>query len=105
MVTLAGVVLALPSLAAEIGYAKEIQPLVKKYGGECHSPPDSPTLSVFNRGVEKYKADKVGLCNDTYGSLMQLVNGAETAALTHRLDDGTNPSARGHARQHEQVPG
>lgn len=95
LTTLACATLALPSLAAEVTYAKDIAPMVKKYCGECHSPPDSPTLAEFKKDVEKYKADKVGPSNNTYESLMQLVNGDSTGALMRRLDDGTNPFSKG----------
>lgn len=95
LTALAGAALTVPCLAAEVTYAKDIEPLVKKYCGECHSPPDSPTLAEFKKDVEKYKADKVGPRNNTYESLMQLVNGEDTGALMQRLDDGTNPYAKG----------
>ena len=87
--------LAWPALAADVTYSKDIQPLVKKYCGECHSPPDSPTLAEFKKDIEKYKADKVGPRNDTYEDLLKLVTGEEKGILMRRLDDGTNPFAKG----------
>ena len=88
-------VFALPALAADVTYGKDIAPLVKKYCAECHSPPDSPSLAEFKKDVEKFKAAKVGPRNDTYEHLMQLVTGEDKGMLMRRLDDGTNRYANG----------
>ena len=88
---------ALPVMASDVTYSKDVAPLIKKYCAECHSPPDAPPLSEFLLDVEKYKEAKVGPRHDTYEHLMQLVNGKDTGALMRRLDNGSSPYAKGKA--------
>jgi hypothetical protein len=85
----------LPALAADVTYRADVAPLLKKYCVECHAAPDSPSMADFKLDEEKYKKAKVGPRTDTYEHLLQLVNGNSTGALMRRLDDGTNPFAKG----------
>ena len=90
------VAIALPTLAADVTYRKDIAPMVKKYCAECHSAAaEAPSMAEFKLDEEKYKKAKVGPLSDTYEHLLQLVNGNSTGALMRRLDDGTNPYAKG----------
>jgi hypothetical protein len=88
--------MALPVMAADVTYRKDIAPMVKKYCAECHSAAaEAPSMAEFKLDEEKYKKAKVGPLSDTYEHLLQLVNGNSTGALMRRLDDGTNPFAKG----------
>ena len=86
--------MALPTLAADVTYRNDIKPFIKANCAECHGD-DAPTLAEFKLDEEKYKKAKVGPLSDTYEHLLQLVNGNSTGALMRRLDDGTNPYAKG----------
>ena len=89
-------VVALPALAADVTYRKEVAPMLQKYCAECHSAKaGSPSMADFNLDVEKYKKEKVGPLFDTYEHLLQLVNGKSTGAFMRRLDDGTSPYSGG----------
>ena len=89
-------VVALPALAADVTYRKEVAPMLQKYCAECHSAKaGSPSMADFNLDVEKYKKEKVGPLSDTYEHLLQLVNGKSTGAFMRRLDDGTSPYSGG----------
>ena len=88
--------IALPALAADVTYRKDVAPMVKKYCAECHSvAAEAPSMAEFKLDEEKYKKAKVGPLTDTYEHLLQLVNGNSTGALMRRTDDGTNPFAKG----------
>ncbi len=95
LATVAGVVVAVPAIAADVTYRADVAPLVKKYCAECHAAPDAPSMAEFKLDEEKYKKAKVGPRSDTYEHLLQLVNGNSTGALMRRLDDGSNVYAKG----------
>jgi hypothetical protein len=89
-------VVALPAMAADVTYRKDVAPMLQKYCAECHSTKaGSPSMAEFNLDQEKYKKEKVGPLSDTYEHLLQLVNGKSTGAFMRRLDDGTSPYAGG----------
>lgn len=93
---LAGSVMALPAVAADVTYRNDIAPLFKKLCSDCHSAEnDAPSMAEFKLDEAKYKKAKVGPRTDTYEHLLQLVDGRSTGALMRRLDDGTNPYAKG----------
>ncbi len=92
---LAGAVVALPALAADVTYRKDVAPLLQKLCAECHSAPDAPSMAEFKLDEEKYTKAKVGPRTDTYEHLLQLINGKSTGAFMRRLDDGTSPLANG----------
>ncbi len=94
---LAGAVLALPAMAADVTYRNDIAPMFKKLCAECHTPEaGAPTMQEFKLNEDKYKKElKVGPRLDTYEHLRVLVDGTSTGALMRRLDDGTNPNAKG----------
>ena len=86
----------LPALAADVTYRKDVAPIIKKYCAECHSvAAGAPSMAEFKLDEEKYKKEKVGPLSDTYEHLLQLVNGNSTGAFMRRLDDGSNPYAKG----------
>jgi hypothetical protein len=89
--------ITLPAMAADVTYRKDVAPLLKKYCAECHAEAaGSPSMAEFKLDEERYaKKDKVGPRSDTYEHLLQLVNGNSTGAFMRRLDDGTNPYAKG----------
>jgi hypothetical protein len=92
----AGAFVALPALAADVTYRNDVAPLLKKYCAECHAATaDAPSMAEFKLDEEKYKKAKVGPRSDTYEHLLQLVNGNSTGAFMRRLDDGSNPYAKG----------
>ncbi len=94
--SLACAVVAIPALAADVTYRKEVAPMIQKYCAECHSEKaGSPSMAEFNLDQEKYKKEKVGPRSDTYEHLLQLVNGKSTGAFMRRLDDGTSPYSGG----------
>ncbi|WP_296492562.1 cytochrome C [Rhodoferax sp.] len=95
LTVLAGAVVALPAMAADVTYRNDMAPLLKKYCAECHAATaDAPSMAEFKLDEEKYKKAKVGPRSDTYEHLLQLVNGNSTGAFMRRLDDGTNPYAK-----------
>ena len=81
--------IALPSLAADVTYRKDIAPLIKAYCADCHAG-DAPTLQEFNLDVEKYKKAKVGPRYDTYENLLMVIAYPDPGAFMRRLDDGSN---------------
>jgi hypothetical protein len=89
--SLACAVVALPALAADVTYRKEVAPMLQKYCAECHSEKaGAPSMADFDLDQEKFKKEKVGPRSDTYEHLLQLVNGKSTGAFMRRLDDGTS---------------
>ena len=87
---------ALPAMAADVTYRKDVAPMIKKYCSECHSlEAEAPSMAEFKLDEEKYKKAKVGPRADTYEHLLQLVNGMSTGAFMRRLDDGTSPYSGG----------
>lgn len=94
LAAVAGVVVAVPAMAADVTYRTDVAPLIKKYCAECHAAPDAPSMAEFKLDEEKYKKAKVGPRSDTYEHLLQLVNGNSTGAFMRRMDDGTNPYAK-----------
>lgn len=93
---LAGAVVAVPAVAADVTYRNDIEPMFKKLCADCHAAPDAPSMAEFKLDEDKYKKQlKVGPRVDTYEHLLQLVDGKSTGALMRRLDDGTNPYAKG----------
>jgi len=96
MASLACAVVALPAVAADVTYRKDVAPMLQKYCAECHSEKaGAPSMADFNLDQEKYKKEKVGPRSDTYEHLLQLVNGKSTGAFMRRLDDGTSPYSGG----------
>lgn len=95
--TVAVAFIALPGQAADVTYRKDVAPLLQKYCAECHSEKaGSPSMAEFKLDEERWaKKEKLGPRTDTYEHLLQLVNGNSTGAFMRRLDDGTNPYAKG----------
>jgi cytochrome c553 len=91
-----GTVLALPAMAADVTYRKDVAPMLHTYCAECHSAKaESPSMAEFKLDEEKYKKDKLGPRTDTYEHLLQLVNGNSAGAFMRRMDDGTSPYSGG----------
>lgn len=95
LAVVAGAVIALPAMAAGPTYRADVEPLLKKNCNDCHAAPDAPSMAEFKLDEEKYKKAKVGPRVDTYEHVLQLINGQSTGAFMRRLDDGTNPLAKG----------
>jgi len=99
LTVLAGVVLALPASAQELTYRKDVEPMLKKYCGDCHSQEArSPSLAEFKANParqEQYKKDEQGPRLDTYEALAQLIVWPDTGAFMRRMDDGTSQFAGG----------
>ncbi len=88
--------IALPAMAADVTYRKDIAPMLKKYCAECHSPAaDSPSMADFNLDQKKYVDEKIGPRSDTYEHLLMLIVYPSTGAFMRRLDDGTHPISKG----------
>jgi len=89
--------IALPAMAADVTYRNDIVPLIKKQCAECHFPDaGAPTMQEFKLNEDKYKKElKVGPRMDTYEHVRVLIDGTSTGAMMRRLDDGTNPFAKG----------
>ena len=49
--------LALPAMASDVTYRKDVQPFIKAKCAECHGS-DSPSLQDFKLDEEKYKKAK-----------------------------------------------
>lgn len=81
--------LALPGLAQDTTYRKDIQPMLKAMCAECHDD-KSPSLAEFKLDEEKYKKAKQGPRTDTYEHLLALIAYPDTGALMRRLDDGSS---------------
>lgn len=81
--------LALPGLAQDVTYRKDIQPMLKAMCAECHGD-KSPSLTEFKLDEEKYKKAKEGPRIDTYEHLLALIAYPDTGALMRRLDDGSS---------------
>jgi hypothetical protein len=93
---LAGAVVALPVMAADVTYRNDIAPLIKAQCAECHAAAaDAPTLAEFKLDEEKYTKAKVGPRSDTYENLLMLIGYPDSGALMRRLDDGTSQYAGG----------
>jgi hypothetical protein len=96
LAVLAGAVVALPAMAADVTYRNDVAPMLKKFCAECHSAAaESPSMADFKLDEEKWKKAKLGPRSDTYEHLLQLVNGQSAGAFMRRLDDGTSPLAGG----------
>jgi hypothetical protein len=97
LAVVAGVVVALPTMAAEVTYRTDIAPFIKKQCGECHGP-TSPSLQEFKLTPEiqkQYEKEKTGPRIDTYEHLVSIVAYPDPGAFMRRLDDGTSPQAKG----------
>jgi len=93
----AGAVVALPSVAADVTYRADIAPFIKKQCAECHGP-TSPSLQEFKLTPEiqkQYEKEKMGPRTDTYEHLLSIVAYPDPGAFMRRLDDGTSPQANG----------
>lgn len=80
--------LALPGLAQDVTYRKDIQPMLKAMCDGCHGD-GSPSLAEFKLNEDKYKKAKEGPRIDTYEHLLSLIAYPDTGALMRRLDDGS----------------
>jgi len=96
---LAGAVVALPAVAADVTYRNDIAPMFKKLCADCHfAENNAPSMAEFKLNEDKYKKElKVGPRLDTYEHARVLIDGTSTGAMMRRLDDGTNPNAKGKA--------
>jgi hypothetical protein len=93
---LVGVVVALPTMAADVSYRADVAPMMKKYCYECHSAAaEAPTMAEFKLDEEKYKKAKVGPRLDSYEHLVVLVAYPSTGAIMRRMDNGTSQYAGG----------
>lgn len=100
MAVLAGAVVALPAMAADVTYRNDIAPMLEKYCADCHSAkagaPTSAEFGADNARKEQYvKKDKVGPRLDTYETVLQLIAYPDAGSFMRRLDDGTSPLAKG----------
>jgi len=99
LAVLAGAVVALPAMAADVTYRKDVAPMLEKYCADCHSAKaGAPTVKEFDDDKarkEQYKKDKVGPRNDTYETVLQLIAYPDAGAFMRRLDDGTSQYAGG----------
>lgn len=100
LAVLAGVVVALPAMAADVTYRNDIAPMMEKYCADCHSAKSgAPTVAEFGadkaRKEQYIKKDKVGPRVDTYETILQLIAYPDTGAFMRRLDDGTAPESKG----------
>ena len=86
-VTLLGI--AVPAVAQEVTWRKDVQPIMSKQCGECHGPTD-PEFAEWMVLREKNK--KLAPRMDTYGYFMGFVAWPATGAVMRRLDDGKNAS-------------
>jgi len=81
--------LALPGLAQDVTYRKDIQPMLKAMCDGCHGE-DSPSLAEFKLNEEKYTKARQGPRNDTYEHLLALIAYPDAGAFMRRLDDGSS---------------
>lgn len=81
--------LALPGLAQDVTYRKDIQPMFKAMCDECHGD-KSPSLAEFKLDEKKYEKAMEGPRTDTYEHLLALIAYPDTGALMRRLDDGSS---------------
>lgn len=102
VMTLAGLTLAIPVLAADVTYRTDIAPLFKAQCADCHGD-DAPTLAEFKLDEAKYKKEKLGPRTSTYETLLQLAGWPDTGALMRRLDDGTNAPDKKPGNMYKQL--
>lgn len=96
LTVVAGAVIALPAMAADVTYRADVAPLIKKLCADCHTAEaEAPTLQEFKLDEAKYKKAKVGPRSDTYENILQLIAYPDAGAFMRRLDDGTSPLAGG----------
>lgn len=91
-VTIAGLVaaaFAVPAMAQEVTYRKDIYPLMERKCFGCHSA-GSPNLGDFDENKDKYTAAMKGPRMDSYADLVFFVGWPDTGAVMRRLDDGKN---------------
>lgn len=82
------------SLAQDVTYRKDIQPLVAAKCVACHGA-GAPTLAEFLLEEKKYAAAMKGPRLDSYADLLMLVGWTDTGAIMRRLDDGKSALAGG----------
>lgn len=96
LAVVAGAVVALPAMAADVTYRGDVAPMIKKLCADCHTAEaGAPTLQEFKLDEEKYKKAKVGPRSDTYENILQIIAYPDAGALMRRLDDGTSALAGG----------
>jgi len=87
IVTLAAVLISLPSLAADVTYRKDIRPLMEQKCLGCHGS-GSPYFGDFKDDDKKYKAAMKGPRMDSYADTIYFIGWPDTGAIMRRLDDG-----------------
>ncbi|MGF1642801.1 MAG: hypothetical protein ACFCUJ_04100 [Thiotrichales bacterium] len=70
-----------------VTYENAIKPLMEAKCLACHGAA-SPTIEVFDKDKNGYKAKGIGPRMDSYESLVGFVNGGDAGAIMRRLDDG-----------------
>lgn len=93
---------ALPALAQDVTYRKDIAPMLKAQCAECHGD-KSPSLADFKLDEEKYKKAKEGPRIDTYEHLLSLIAYPDTGALMRRLDDGSTTPDKKPGNMYKQL--
>ena len=97
LVTATAALIAMPTVAQDVSYRKDIAPIIKKQCSECHGA-DSPTYKEFTLNKEiqdKYTKEKTGPRTDTYELLVHIIAYPGTGSFMRRLDDGTHPISAG----------
>jgi hypothetical protein len=75
------------TIAAEVSYRKDIQPLWLLQCGSCHDA-SAPYRGEFEDNKKKFEALRKGPRMDTYADMIYFVGWPDTGALMRRLDDG-----------------
>lgn len=91
--SLTAMLLAVPVLAADVSYRKDIAPLFQERCAACHGA-QSPYLGDFLENEKKYREQTKGPRMDTYADLISFVVWPDTGAIMRRLDDGSNTAGR-----------
>ncbi len=81
--------LAVPALAQQLTYRKDIRPLWEAKCSACHGS-SAPYLGEFEEKKAKYMAMSKGPRMDTYADLLFFIAWPDTGAIMRRLDDGKN---------------
>ncbi|MBI2318271.1 MAG: cytochrome C, partial [Betaproteobacteria bacterium] len=86
---LVSLLFAVPALAQQLTYRKDMRPLWEAKCAACHGA-GSPYLGEFEENKEKFKAMSKGPRMDTYADLLFFIAWPDAGAMMRRLDDGKN---------------
>ena len=94
--------LALPSVAADASYRKDVAPLIEAQCAGCHAG-DAPTLQEFELDKDKFSKARRGPRIDSYEHLLMLIAYPDAGSLMRRLDDGSSSPDKKPGNMHKYL--